>query len=571
MSDLDLLRELLLTYAVALGLVVLLARVGVPSLVSMILAGAICGPAALGIVETREQVDILAEIGVALLLFTVGLEFSISQFRHAWRSIAGGGFLQLAATALAGGALAMAFGAPMRLAILVGFFLAMSSTALVLKELADRNEVATPHGRMAVGILLFQDLSVVFLLLLVPILSGQTSVEAIPLALGRATVALIVVAVGGKLVLRRFLAVVVASRRREAFPLAMLIASIGTAWLSTRLGLPMALGAFLGGLMLSESEFSHQAYAEIRPLRDILSSLFFVSLGLLIDPPFLAGALPVVLGLAALALGVKAIVATLACLVASNPLRVAVTTGLVLSQVGEFSFIIGYRGVETGLVSQPVWQMLLAGAILTMALTPLLVRVATPLAAWASERWSGHHEPEGLRAESQTLDNHVVILGFGVGGRMIADSLRELGRPFVILELNGATVRRVRAEGLPIFYADATQLDTLRAADVHRASAVVAVLSDPDASARILRLVRANWPRVPFIVRTRYRIEAQRMEALGATVAVAEELEASLEVVARVLALEGVPRGIVELILTQHRQSLAILPPVDVSSRAPNP
>ncbi len=570
MSNLDLLQELILTYAVALGLVVLLARVGVPSLVSMILAGAICGPAALGIVDTREQVEMLAEIGVALLLFTVGLEFSLSQFRHSWRSIAGGGFLQLAGTALAGGALAAAFGAPLRLAILIGFFLAMSSTALVLKELADRNEIATPHGRMTVGILLFQDLCVVFLLLLVPILSGRTSVEAVPLALGRAAVALVIVAVGGKLVLRRFLGIVVASRRREAFPLAMLLASIGTAWLSTRLGLPMALGAFLGGLMLSGSEFSHQAYAEIRPLRDILSSLFFVSLGLLIDPPILASALPAVVGLAGIALLVKAVVAMLACLAASNTLRVSVATGLVLAQVGEFSFIIGHLGVETGLVSQPVWQVLLAGAILTMALTPILVRAATPLAAWIADR-SGRAEPDGLRAEIRTLDRHVVILGFGVGGRLVADSLREVGRPFVILELNGATVRRVRAEGLPIFYADATQLDTLRALEMDRACAVVAVLSDPDASARILRLVRTNWPEVPFIVRTRYRVEAQRMETLGATVAVAEELEASLEVVAHVLAREDVPDDVIRPMLAQHRERLAILHPVDASSRAPNP
>jgi CPA2 family monovalent cation:H+ antiporter-2 len=570
MSDLDLLQELILTYAVALGLVVLLARVGVPSLVSMILAGAISGPAALGIVETREEVESLAEIGVALLLFTVGLEFSISQFRHTWRSIAGVGFLQLTATALAGGALASAFGAPIRLAILVGFFLAMSSTALVLKELADRNEIATPHGRMAVGVLLFQDLCVVFLLLLVPILSGQTSIEAVPLAIGRAAVALVIVAVGGKLVLRRLLSVVVASRRREAFPLAMLLASIGTAWISTRLGLPMALGAFLGGLMLSESEFSHQAYAEIRPIRDILSSLFFVSLGLLVDPVFLVGALPAVLGVAALAVVVKAVVALLACLAVASPIRVAVASAVVLSQVGEFSFIIGQLGVQTGLVSQPIWQVLLAGAILTMAVTPLLVRVATPLASWMAN-WSGRAAPEDLRAEVRALDDHVVILGFGVGGRLVADSLREVSRPFVILELNGATVRRVRAEGLPIFYADATHLDTLRAADIGRARAVVAVLSDPDATARILRLVRANWPEIPFLVRTRYRIEAQRMEALGATVAVAEELEASLEVVSHVLTRASVPRAVIDPMLARHRERLAILHPVDATPRAPNP
>jgi len=438
MTDLDLLRELILTYAVALGLVVVLARVGVPSLVSMILAGVASGPDALGIVETREQVEILAQVGVALLLFTVGLEFSTSHVRQVWRSVAGGGFLQVAGTAAAAGAIALAMGAPARLATLVGFFVAMSSTALVLKELAERNQLATPHGRLAVGLLLFQDLCVVFLLLLVPILSGQTSVSAVPLALGRAAVALIIVGVGGRLVLRRLLAVVVASRRREAFPLAIMLASIGTAWISTLLGIPMALGAFLGGLMLSESEFSHQAYAEIRPLRDILSSLFFVSLGLLIDPAYVAGALPLIVLAAVVIVVLKAAVAVAACRVASGSLRVAVGTGLALAQVGEFSFIIGQLGVAAGLVSPNVWQTLLAASIVTMAITPLLVQTGPTVAAWIAER-VGEPATTDAHSDLQSLSDHIVILGFGVGGHLLAESLRELGRPYVILELNGAT------------------------------------------------------------------------------------------------------------------------------------
>jgi CPA2 family monovalent cation:H+ antiporter-2 len=564
MPDLDILRDLILTYALALGLVVALARLGVPSIVSMILAGIVSGPDALGIVETREQVEVLAQVGIALLLFTVGLEFSTSQLRHTWRTIAGGGFLQMALTSIAAGGLARAFGASPQLAALVGFFVAMSSTALVLKELSERNEVATPHGRLIVGVLLFQDLCVIFLLLLVPILSGQTSIAAVPLALGRAAVALFVVAVGGRLVLPRLLALVVASRRREAFPLAIMLASIGTAWISTQLGLPMALGAFLGGLMLSESEFSHQAYAEIRPLRDILSSLFFVSIGMLIDPGFLAGSLPSVLGTAGLIILLKCALAVAACRVASGSLRVAVAAGVALSQVGEFSFIIGQLGVATGLVSPEVWQLLLAASILTMTVTPALLKVGPRLSTWLADR-SHAATPAGLDTATEPLTHHVIILGFGVGGRMVAHSLREVGRHYVILELNGATVRQARADGEPIFYADATHPDTLRAAEIDRAAAVVLVLSDPDATARVLRTIRAGWPHVPVITRTRYRLEAQRMEALGATVAVAEELEGSLEVLAHVLLRADVPRQIVGHILDQHRQALSMLQAMDTA------
>ena len=566
MTDLDVLRDLILTYAVALSLVVVLARVGVPSLVSMILAGVVSGPAALGFVETREQVETLAQVGVALLLFTAGLEFSISHVRHAWRSVAGGGALQMAGTALLAGAAASAMGASGRLATLVGFFVAMSSTALVLKEIDERNQTATPHGRLTVGILLFQDVCVVFLLLLVPILSGQTSIDAVPLALGRAAVALVIVAVGGRFVLRALLVVVVASRRREAFPLAILLASVGTAWISTQLGVPMALGAFLGGLMLSESEFSHQAYAEIRPLRDILSSLFFVSLGMLLDPLFVAGALPQVALAAALILLLKVAVAVGACLVASGSLRIAIAAGLALSQVGEFSFIIGQLGVASGLVSQNIWQVLLASSIVTMTVTPILVQAGPSFAAWVAGRWGGA-PPTDLDEHFPPLSDHVVILGFGVGGRLVAESLREVGRPYVILELNGATVRQARAEGQPIFYGDATQPDTLRVAAVGRARAVVIVLSDPDASARVLRTARALWPDVPFIVRTRYRLEAKRMETLGASVTVAEELEASLEVVAHVLVDYQLPRDVIESMLEQHRRRLAMLHAVDLAPR----
>lgn len=557
MSELDLLSELILTYAIALALVVALARIGVPSLVSMIIAGAVSGPAGLQIVDSEEQVELLAQVGVALLLFTVGLEFSTSHLRRAWRPIVGGGFLQMAGTAVLAGGLLVATGAPVRLAVLVGFFVAMSSTALVLKELATRNQVTSAYGRLAVGILLFQDLCVVFLLLLVPILAGQTSIAEVPFALGRAAIALVIVAVGGRLVLRRFLSIVTASRRREAFPLAIVLASVGTAWVSTQLGVPMALGAFLGGLMLAESEFSHQAYAEIRPLRDILSSLFFVSLGMLIEPPLVVRSLPLILGAAVLIIVLKGAITVGACLAASGSVRLAVAAGLALSQVGEFSFIIGQLGVDAGLVEPEMWQILLASSIVTMTVTPLLVQFAPAVGARVAELFSPSSTAEA--AELPSLTGHVVILGFGVGGRLLAESLREVGRPYVILELNGATVRRARAQGEPILYADATHPDALRAVSVNEAMAIVSVLSDPDASARVLQTVREVCPTVPFIARTRYWLEAEHLQQLGASIAVAEELEASLEVLAHVLKRVQVPRGVIEPLLEAHRHKLAMV------------
>ena len=271
MPDHTFLAHLVLTYAIALVLVVGLARVRVPAIVAMMLAGVVAGPSGLRVIGTAEEVETLAELGIVLLLFTVGLDFSLAAVKQIWRTIVIAGTLQIIVTAMVVAGLAMlVVGAPLQLAIFIGLFVALSSTAIVLKGLAERNELSAPHGRLTVGILLLQDLAIVVLLLLVPILSGQTPVSAVPRALACALLAIAAVAAVSRLVLPRLLRLVTASGRREAFPLAILVASVGTAWLGSLMGLSMAVGAFLAGLMLAESEFSHQAYAEVRPIRDML-------------------------------------------------------------------------------------------------------------------------------------------------------------------------------------------------------------------------------------------------------------------------------------------------------------
>ena len=261
-----LLADLVLTSAIALLLVVILARIRVPAIVALMLAGVVAGPGVTRIVSTPEEVETLAEIGIVLLLFTVGLDFSLAAIKQIWRTVVAAGIMQIAGTAaLVSVALMLAGRLPLPLAVFIGLFVALSSTAIVLKGLAERNELASPHGRLTAGILLLQDLAIVPLLLLVPILSGKTPLSAVPMALGRALLAITVVAGASRLLLPALLRVVTASRRREAFPLAILVASVGTAWLGSLVGLSMAAGAFLAGLMLAESEFSHQAYAEAGP------------------------------------------------------------------------------------------------------------------------------------------------------------------------------------------------------------------------------------------------------------------------------------------------------------------
>ncbi len=550
------LAELVVTYAIALALILVLSRIRIPPIVSFIVAGAVAGPAGIGIVKTQDDVEMLAEMGIVLLLFTVGLEFSLTEIRRIWRKVLIGGTLQVALTALVILVLVVAFFGSVstwRLGLFAGLFVALSSTAIVLQELGTLNQLDSPHGRLVVGVMLFQDLCIVGLLLLVPILSGMTPLSAVPGVLAKAAAAIGVVAIVSKFVLPILFRLVGRSGRREAFPLAVILASIGTAWASSLLGISMALGAFLGGLVLAESEYSHQAYAEIRPLRDILAGLFFISLGMLVDPGVLLKQFPIVIAIALLLVIVKASVATVAFIAAGTTMRVAATAGLDLAQVGEFSFILGRSGREVGLLSGEYWQLLLAASIATMVVTPAVLAVAPRLGSWlALKTRIGAAEEDPSHAEH--MSNHVVILGFGMGGQLLARALQQLSTPYVVLDLNGATVRRARRDGEAIFYGDATNEDALRAAGVERAKAVVGVLSDPYAAARAVTAIRSINAVLPIILRTRYKSEAEAVMRHGATVAVSEEMEASLEVLAQTFARLDVPGNVIDVLLDSYRR-----------------
>ncbi len=559
MPDHALLSQLLLTYAIALVLVVALARARVPTIVAMMIAGIIAGPSGFRVIATVEEVEMLAELGIVLLLFTVGLDFSLAAVRQIWRTIVLAGTLQIVLTAAAFAALVMLLPrSTVQLAIFIGLFMALSSTAIVLKGLADRNELSAPYGRLTVGILLLQDLAIVVLLLLVPILSGRTSLSAVPLALGRATLAIAAVAAASRIVLPALLRLVTSSGRREAFPLAIIMCAVGTAWLGSLMGLSMAVGAFLAGLMLAESEFSHQAYAEVRPVRDVLSGLFFISLGMLIDLPTVLREWHIVAAVTLAIIVIKAVIASGSLLVSASPARIALTAGIGLAQVGEFSFILGRAGLDSGLLPPAMWQIMLAASVATMVVTPLLLTVAPAIGARAAR----HAVDPDLAAGIPDLSGHVIVLGFGIGGQLVSRALRDLNVPYLILELNGATVTRARAEGELIFYGDVTSPESLRAARVENALAIVSLISDPDAAIRMVRIAREISPSLPIVVRARYRLEAERLQNAGATVAVAEELEASLEVVAQLLARLNIAGNTIEPLLDMFRRESTSLRPV---------
>jgi CPA2 family monovalent cation:H+ antiporter-2 len=566
----SILQDVVLLYALALVFLLAGARLHAPVIVSLITTGVVAGPGVLGLVRSEDNVTLLSEIGVALLLFMVGLDLSFAELRRSWRRVTAGGIGQMALTiGLVAPAVWLLVARRIETALFVGFFVAVSSTSIIIRELQRRNELHAPHGGLTVGVLLLQDVFALVALVLMPVLIGGGAG-----GLGRALLRIVIIAAGVGLVTRFLLPVLfrlATASGREAFGLMVLVASLGTAWLASTLGLSMTVGAFLAGLMIDESEFSHQIHAEIRPLRDLLTSLFFISVGLLFEPAALWPLWPIALAAAGIVV-VKTLGATGALLAAGAPLRIAGVAGLGLAQIGEFSFVLGRDAAATGLLAPGPWQTLLGASVVTMMITPGLVGAAPAFGDWLARRRRSQAAPARPdEPESVPLSGHVVILGFGIGGQLIAATLRDIRTPNVVLELNGRAVQEGVAAGCHIRYADATSPEALRAAGIERALAVVAVLSDPAATERAVRTARALNARVPIIVRTRYRLEAQRMLRAGASMAVAEELEASLEVMAQLLVRIDVPANVAEVLVLSARRAAGAESPRSVTAPAVPP
>jgi len=547
----SIMQDVVVLYGLALVFLLLGSRLRLPGIISLILTGVFAGPGGVGLVSSDESVQTLSEVGIALLLFTVGLDLSVHDIQRLWRNALVGGGAQMAGTMLVVAPWAWwALGDRTETLLFATFFVALSSTSIVVRELTRRNELHAPHGSLALGVLLLQDVLALVALVLAPMLFGSNGAS-----LGRAVTQIAMIGVGLALVSRLVLPMLfrwATMAGREAFTLTVLVASLGAAWIASVLGLSMTVGAFLAGLVLDESEYSHQIHAEVRPLRDLLTSLFFVSVGLLVSPADLVPVLPIVLLVALGMIVLKVAGAALAFSVAGLSPRVGLTTALVLAQVGEFSFVLGAEAVTYGAIGGQSWSILLGASMITMALSPAVIAAAPSLAACltrASSRVDGRPDDE------RRWRDHVIILGFGEGGRLVSQALSAIRRPHVAIDLNGVSVRSALTAGHTILYGDATAEEPLRAAGLERAAAVVAMLSDPGATERAIRSVRSLRQDVPIFVRTRFRTEAERMRRSGATLAVAEELEASIEVMAQMLVRLDVPGQQVDTLVDAAREA----------------
>lgn len=556
-----LLTDVVVLLGVSLGVLYLSHWIRLPSIVAFLLTGVILGPHSLAVVQSVHQVEQLAEIGVILVLFAIGLEFSLADLLRMRRTVLLGGTLQVFGVMGVSFGVLMALGVDARTALFLGMIASLSSTAVVLRLLQQRAEVDAPHGRVSLGVLVYQDLMIVPMVLLIPVLAGEGGGLGSALAAFALKAVAIVVMV---LVLARYvvplaLSKIVETRNRDMFLVAVVTICLVVAWAGAEAGLSLALGAFLAGLIVSESEYSLQALSDILPFRDLFASFFFISIGMLLD---VGGILEAPAGASALVVGVlsmKGLVAAGATLALGLSLRTAVLAGVALSQVGEFSFILAGSGLAAGLMDAETFQSFLAAAVVTIGLTPFLMAGA-PRLADALDRLplparlkAGTLPPSAPDQHHEELRDHVVVVGFGVNGSSVARAAGVAGIPLVAIEMNPSRVEEQRALGVHIHYGDASQAAVLEHAGIHRARVAVVAISDAAATRRIVALVRVLNPACHIIARTRYLRDVEPLQAAGAHRVIPEELETSVEITARVLASYLVPKRDIEAFVAEIR------------------
>ena len=557
--EIPLLNDIVIIFALSIAVLFICHRLRVPTIVGFLLTGILAGPHGLGLVRAVHEVEIFAEVGVVLLLFTIGIEFSLNKLLQIKKSGLMGGSIQVLLTLLATFVIARQIGQPIGESIFIGFLISLSSTAIVLKLIQERAEVDSPHGRTTLGILIFQDVIIVPMILVTPLLAGATGNvgESLLVLVAKGIGIIGLVIVSAKWIVPQVLYQIARTRSRELFLLSVVAICLAVALVTSRAGLSLAMGAFLAGLIISESEYSHQALGNILPFRDVFTSFFFISIGMLLDVGFLFQQPGTI---ALIALGVlllKSIIAGFATVLLGFPLRTSILVGLALGQVGEFSFILSKTGVENDLLAGNIYQMFLAFSVLTMAATPFIITLAPRLTDIILRLPLPKRLKSGLypvpRIKVASKKDHLIIIGFGVNGRNVARAARMGGIPYVIIEMNPEIASEEKAKGEPIHYGDATQEAVLQHADIKDSRIVVVAINDPTATRGITEIVRRHNPKVYLIVRTRYLQEMKPLYELGADEVIPEEFETSVEIFTRVLAKYLIPRDEIERFVAEVR------------------
>ncbi|MCL2760596.1 MAG: cation:proton antiporter [Desulfuromonadales bacterium] len=549
------LTDLEILFGLALVTVILFRRFRFSSIVGFLVTGVIAGPHALGFIDQAHQVEQIAEIGVVLLLFTIGLEFSLKELMKIKHLVFLGGGLQVGVTILTVTGISLLFAFPFKQSVFFGFLIALSSTAVLIKLLMDKGEMDSPRGRVCLGILIFQDLCIVPLMLLTPFLAGKGGgIVDLFIVCAKAAGVVLVAHYAARFIVPWIFSQVVKTKSKELFILTVLFIGLGMAWLTAKVGLSLALGAFIAGLAIAESEYSHKVLGDIIPFRDAFMGLFFISVGMLLDPAIILKHPVIILLLILGIIIVKSGVTVLAMSALGLTIHLAISSGFALSQIGEFSFILAQTGMQEKLLTPEIYQIFLAASIASMGLTPLCLRVGPYIGRFVPDSFKRMRGLFVNDEQAPPMSDHVIIVGYGVNGQNLARILKNLSIPYMVIDTNPFTVRGERKKGENIIFGDAAQESSLEHLQIASARILVVAISDTSASLRVASMARHLNPSIHIIVRARYFLEVEPLVKMGVNEVIPEEFETSVEILIRVLRALMIPHDDIETCVTDIRK-----------------
>lgn len=557
--EMPLLNELIIVFALSIGIFFVFHQLKIPAIVGFLLTGVLAGPYGLKVIKSVHEVEALAEIGVVLLLFTIGIEFSFRSLLKIKRLVLLGGSIQVLLTIIISFVIARGAGLSVNQSIFIGFLISLSSTAIVLKIIQDRAEIDCPHGRTTLGILIFQDIVAIPMMLFIPLLGGiEVNEYDNPFSLlAKGIGILALVAIGAKWIVPAILYEIGKTKNRELFLLSIIVICFTVAYMTYSIGLSLALGAFLAGLIISESEYSHEALGHITPFRDVFTSLFFISIGMLLNVSVFMGSPLLIIALTIAVILLKIFTAGVATILLGFPLRTGLLVGFKLAQIGEFSFILSKVGTDYGLLSAGTLQVFLAVSILSMVITPLLIALAPYVVDIVLKLPLPKMLKLGLYNENESKKkrktDHIIIVGFGLNGKNLAKTSAASDIPYTVIEINPQTVKNERRKGEPIFHGDATHEAVLEFAGIKDARVLVIAISDTAATRKVIKAARKLNNEIYVIVRTRYVREVETLYKFGADEVIPEEFETSIEIFTKVLEKYLVPKVEIDNCIAQIR------------------
>lgn len=549
---------LLIVAAISIIVVYISNKIKIPPLIGFILTGILIGPSGLALIKLNNEVDLFSEIGIVLILFSVGVDFSLNKLLSLKKVIFVGGASQLILSILFTLIISLAIGYSFNTSLFLGFIISVSSTAIILKLLMNTAQMDSPAGRISMGILIFQDLAVVPMILLVPILTGQSNniLESILFLIIKFLGILIYLFVSIKYVMPKLIFNVAKTKIKELFLFFIILIVLFSLYLAQSTGLSVALGAFIAGLIIAETDYNHETLSFVEPLRDIFGSIFFVSVGMLFNPSTILHNFNFIFLSLIIILLIKFISGFVAVKIIGYPIRIIITVALFISQVGEFSFVLAGIGLNQGILDKELYDSIISLTVLTLLITPILFNFSPIITKRLSNRLKiKNNDFYSIEEADIELDNHIIIIGYGINGRNLALAAKFANLKYIIIEMNPITVRNEKANGEPIFYGDASQDAILKSLSIDSAKICVIAISDPAATRSITSIAKKINPNVFLIARTRFMQEVEPLLQLGADYVIPEEYETSIQIFSKVLLKYMVPTSDIQTFTESIRQS----------------